>query len=304
MKQDLTLLIMAAGAGSRFGGLKQIEAFGPSGEFIIDYSVYDAIKAGFTKVVFIIKEENYELFKDTIGSRVEDKIKVEYAFQDIHDLPNGFKPSLQRIKPFGTGHAILSARNLINEPFGVINADDFYGRDSFKKLADFLKNNNNDKNYAAICFPVSETMSEIGSVKRGICNHQNGYLQEIIESTILKEDNKIKATPLNKEEYREIEPSTLVSVNMFGFFPSIFTYLEKNLLEFLEKNSQDLTAEFLIPDVLQNGIKENDCLITVLSSTSTWMGVTYKEDVPDVKNKLNILIKNNEYPEKLWNTHS
>lgn len=302
MKKDLTLLIMAAGAGSRFGGLKQIEPFGPSGEFIIDYSIYDALRAGFTKVVFIIKKENYDIFKETIGKRVEDKIKVEYVFQEMEDLPKEFKAHQDRVKPFGTGHAILAARNVIKEPFAVINADDFYGYDSYVKLANFLTEQTEDTNYITVSYPVIETMSENGSVKRGVCITENNLLQSVIECNIEKIDNKIMASPLDGNTPFEIEEDALVSMNIFGFTPSLFKHLETKFINFLEENEKDLTAEFLIPEIIDQGIKENFCKMNVVGSNSTWMGVTYKEDIPTVKEKLKGLIDNKEYSEKLWDT--
>lgn len=300
MKKDLTLLIMAAGAGSRFGGLKQIEPFGPNGEFIIDYSIYDALRAGFTKVIFVIKKENYEIFKETIGKRVEDKIKVEYAFQELSELPGNFKAHEDRIKPFGTGQAILCTKNIINEPFGVINADDFYGSDSFVKLAEFLRNNLSVNNYATVCFPATKTMSEIGAVKRGIVFTENNLLKKIIECSIEMVNNKIIASPLDNSPKFEIDNETLASVNMFGFTPGLFSYLESKFIEFLNLNEKNLTAEFLLPEILGQGISDDFCDLTVISSNSNWMGVTYKEEVPAIKEKIGKLIVKKEYPQNLW----
>ena len=193
---NLTLLIMAAGMGSRFGGLKQIEPFGPNGEFIIDYSIYDAIKAGFNKVVFIIKEENYDIFRETVGKRIEDKINVEYAFQRLEDIPEEFTLPEERIKPLGTGQAILSSKNVIHENFAVINSDDFYGRDAFLVAANFLKNTDSNT-YGMVGYKVVNTLTENGSVKRGVCEADNDYLTKIIESSIIKENGVITASPLD-----------------------------------------------------------------------------------------------------------
>ena len=189
--KEKTLLIMAAGMGSRFGGLKQIEPVGPSGEFIIDYSIYDAIKAGFNKVVFVIKKENEELFKETVGNRVSRHIKVEYAFQDMDDLPEGYKRPVDREKPWGTSHAILSAKNLINDNFAIINADDFYGRDAYYVMSSFLDNDYSDNIYCVVGYLIKNTLSSVGSVKRGVCKESNGYLTELIESSVEKNGDVI-----------------------------------------------------------------------------------------------------------------
>lgn len=300
MKKELTLLIMAAGAGSRFGGLKQIEPFGPNGEFIIDYSIYDALRAGFTKVVFVIKKENEKIFKETIGKRIGEKIKVEYVFQSIDDLPHDFKAHEERVKPFGTGQAILSARFSIKEPFGVINADDFYGSDSYVKLAEFLKNTK-DNNYATICFPVKETISQIGSVKRGIVFSVNNLLKNIIECSVENINNQIKAFPLDNQSSFDVDDNMLASVNMFGFTPDLFPYLESKFTKFLKTNEKELTTEFLLPEAFGEGIKEKFCAMEVIASNSSWMGITYKEDVPEIKEKIKRLIDENEYPSNLWN---
>ena len=301
--KDLTLLIMAAGAGSRFGGLKQIEPFGPNGEFIIDYSVYDAIRAGFNKVVFVIKEENEQIFKETIGKRIEDKIKVEYAFQKLDDLPNGYQVPEGRQKPWGTAQAILCARNLIAEPFGVINSDDFYGYDSFKKLAEFLKKEKfgSKKEYASICYPITATLSPNGKVKRGICEVLNDELVHIIECNVEKVDNKIIADPLDEREAFEISEDTLNSVNMFGFDPSLFSYLETEFTEFLKISGTELTSEFLIPEILAKGIVNNFLVLKIINSDSAWCGVTYKEDSMVLQKIILERIEAGDYSDNLWN---
>lgn len=196
-EKDLTLLIMAAGMGSRFGGLKQIEPVGPNDEFIIDYSVYDAIKAGFNKIVFIIKKENYEVFKETIGKRIEDKIKVEYAFQDLNNLPAGYTCPPDRTKPWGTAHAILAAKDIIHEPFAIINSDDFYGRDAYQVISKFLNDEKKENTYALVGYHVKNTLTENGSVKRGVCKINNNLLESIIESSVIEENGIITASPLD-----------------------------------------------------------------------------------------------------------
>ena len=221
MNEDLTLLIMAAGMGSRFGGLKQVEPVGPNGEFIIDYSIYDAIKVGFTKVVFIIKEENYDIFRETVGKRIEDKIKVEYVFQKLENIPKGFELPSDRVKPLGTGHTILSISNTIKENFAVINSDDFYGRDAFQVIANFLRNNT-DNTYGLVGYKVINTLTENGSVKRGVCKAKDNYLETIIESSIINENGVITASPLDGRDSFTMESDDLVSMNMLGFTPSIY----------------------------------------------------------------------------------
>ena len=300
---NLTLLIMAAGMGSRFGGLKQIEPFGPNGEFLIDYSVYDAIKTGFNKVVFIIKEENYDLFKETVGKRIEDKIKVEYVFQKQDSIPTWVNITSTRIKPWGTAHAILSAKDKINEPFAVINADDFYGRDAFSVIANFLKNDTktDKENYALVGYQVENTLTENGSVKRGVCEINNDKLVKLTESSIIKENGIITASPLDESESFTVTSDTLVSMNMLGFNPSIFTYIEENMEKFFKENENNLDkCEFLIPDILTKSIEENYAEVSVLPTVAKWIGVTYKEDKESVLNSLNKLIDNKDYPHDLW----
>ena len=300
MEKDLTLLIMAAGMGSRFGGLKQIEPFGPNGEFIIDYSVYDAIKAGFNKIVFIIKEENLDIFRETIGSRIEDKIKVEYAFQKLEDIPSGYSLPSDRVKPLGTGQAILASRNIINENFAVINSDDFYGYDAFKVAADFLRNTD-ERTYGMIGYKVKNTLTENGSVKRGVCKTKGEYLDQIIESSIIEENEVITASPLDGSNSFTMNSEDLVSMNMLCFTKSLYPYLETEFKKFLDKNKEDLsTCEFLIPDVLTDAIKEDYAKVKVLSTVAKWEGVTYKEDKENVVSAIRKLIDEGVYPQNLW----
>ena len=303
MKKDLTLVILAAGMGSRFGGLKQIAPLGPNGEFIIDYSVYDAIKAGFNKIVFLIKEENYDLFKETIGSRVEPHINVEYCFQKNDNLPAGYEIPETRVKPLGTAHAILCCKDKVHEPFMMINADDFYGRDAFMKAAEFLKNTTEDipHQYGMVGYQVKNTMTENGAVKRGACKVENGYLTELIESSIETGNGKIIASPLNGSEPFEVSENDTVSMNMLLFTPSIFKYIEDNFKDFLDKNKENMEkCEYLIPDILFKAIDENYATAKVLETTATWYGVTYKEDADYVKDSLAKLVQTGEYPNNLW----
>lgn len=296
----MTLVIMAAGMGSRFGGLKQIEPVGPNGEFIIDYSIYDAIRAGFDKVVFIIKEENYEIFKDTIGKRIGDIIDVKYVFQDIKNIPNGVELPSDREKPLGTGHAILSCKGVVNEPFAVINADDFYGYDAFYKAASFLNSESTD--YAMIGYLIGNTLTENGSVKRGYCEQENGYLTNLIESSVYRDSGKVKVEPLDGRQGFYASDDDLVSMNMFCFKPSIIKYLEDEFMDFFKKNQDDLMkCEYLIPDVVFDKINSNEVRVKVLNTSAIWHGVTYKEDKQDLVDYINNLVDNGEYPNDLYN---
>lgn len=298
MNKDITLVILAAGMGSRFGGLKQIEPMGPNDEFIIDYSVYDAIRAGFTKIVFIIKEENYEIFKETIGARVESHIKVEYCFQNNDKLPEGFDYKKDRVKPYGTGHAILCAKDKVHENFAIISADDFFGYDAFKQAGDFLKNNTD---FCVIGYKIGETLSEQGTVKRGVCMENNGYLTDVIESKVTKDGDIVHCEPLDGSTPYDIKLDNPVSMLMFGLTPVLFDELEKEIVKFFENNKDNMdTCEFLLPDVLDEMIKNNKIKIKVLPTTAKWLGVTYKEDVEKVREQLKQLHDNGEYPKYLW----
>lgn len=294
----MTLLILAAGMGSRFGGLKQMEPMGPNGEFIIDYSVYDAKKAGFNKIVFVIKEEMYEDFKNTIGKRVEDKIDVEYVFQKMEDVP--VKIDFERVKPWGTGHAILECKNAINEPFAIINADDFYGRNSFVKAYQFLSDGISDKEFGLIGYRACNTITENGSVKRGVCEIENGVLTGINESSIEKVDEHIHCKSLVDGKEYDVELNRLVSMNMLLFTPKIFDYLENDFVSFLNNIKDKEKDEFLIPEVVDLHIKSGDISVKVIETDSVWYGVTYKEDKDSVKDAINKLINNGEYSKNLW----
>lgn len=296
--KNKTLLIMAAGMGSRFGGLKQIEPVGPNDEFIIDYSIYDAKRCGFNKIVFIIKEENYEVFRETIGSRVEGKIPVEYVFQKKDDIPKGYNVPEERIKPLGTAHAIYSARDAINEQFMIINADDFYGYEAFLEASKYMDSVSDEKEIGLVCYNVINTVTDNGSVKRGICNIENGYLKGIDESIVVK-TNILEAESLDTKIKRTIKPDTKVSMNMMMFFPNIFNYIEKEMINFFE-NKDILNDEFLIPDVVSHGIEACDYKVKIINTNSKWVGVTYKADKEEVVNYINNQIKEKVYPNKLW----
>ncbi len=295
----MQLLIMAAGMGSRFGGLKQITPMGPSDEFIIDYSIYDALKAGFSKVVFVIKEENYDDFRETIGKRVEGHIPVSYAFQRLEDVPSFVDIPKDRVKPWGTAQAIYAAKDLITEPFVVINADDFYGRDAFMVAKNFIEKNKDV--YATIGYKAKNTMTENGSVKRGVIKEENGKLKNIIESNLELINGKINATPLDGSESFNINDDDLVSMNMLIFDTSIFPFIKEKMDEFFIENKDNLEkCEFLIPTELGKAVLKKEKEVRVLDTNSTWYGVTYKEDAKIVKDAIKKLVLKNEYPNKLW----
>ena len=296
----MTLVIMAAGMGSRYGGLKQIDPVGPNGEFIIDYSIYDAIKAGFKKVVFIIKEENYDIFKETIGKRIEKQIEVEYVFQDMSKFTEGVNIPEDRVKPLGTTHAILCCKDKVKDNFAIINADDFYGSDAYVSIAKFLKDAK-DKDSCLVGYEIANTLTENGSVKRGVCFTENGYLTKLIESSCEKNGDKVKASPLDGSEPFDVLKNTPASMNMLGFTPAIFKYLEEDLKKFLQDHQENLqTCECLIPDTIFKLIKIDELKVKVLSTTAKWYGVTYKEDRPMIISAINKMINDGEYPENLW----
>ena len=298
--QDYTLVVLAAGLGSRFGGLKQIEPIGPNGEFIIDYSIYDAIQAGFTKVVFVIKKENEQIFKETIDMRLNGKIKIEYAFQSLDDLPEGYSCPKERTKPWGTGHALYSARHLINGPFAVINADDLYGPEAYQVLMDFLKNNKEFNHYVSIGYAVENTLSAFGTVKRGINKTENGILKEIIESQVGKQNGVIVAKPLDGRPAFTISDQDTASVNMFGFTEKFMEATINRFSEFLNNHIDDLNAEYLMTnDIISKEINDNKAIMYVKKTTAKWGGVTYKEDKENVVKQINDHIKDGTYPTKL-----
>ncbi len=303
MKKNITLVVLAAGMGSRFGGLKQIEPMGPNGEFIIDYSIYDAVKAGFNKVIFIIKKENLELFKETIGKRVEPHIEVEYVFQSNENIPTGYSLPSDRVKPLGTAHALLCLKNHINEPFAMINADDFYGRESFELAYEYLSNlDYNSNNYGMISYEIANTLTENGSVKRGVCKvTADGYLSDITESKVEKIDKEIVATPLDGSDPFVVSSNTVTNMNFLLFSPTLINYLEDLFAEFFEENSDNLlTSEFLIPTALDKLIKRKIVKVAVIKTKAYWYGVTYKEDTSYVKDSIKKLVDTGVYNYNLW----
>lgn len=297
----MTLVIMAAGMGSRFGGLKQIEPIDNNGNFIIDYSIYDAIKCGFDKVVFIIKKENYDIFRKTIGSRIESQIKVEYVFQELDNLPDNYTVPACRVKPWGTAHAILCCKDIVKENFVIINSDDFYGYDAFKTISSYL-NNKKDNNYAMVGYLANNTLTDNGSVKRGVCQITDNYLEKIIECSVERKDDAIVASPLDGSPSFTIQEETPVSMNMFAFTPEIFSYLEKRFTKFLEDNKDDIEkCEYLIPDVVYEQIKNKMVQVEVLNTSARWYGITYKDDKESLVKAINNLVSSGQYPNNLWN---
>lgn len=300
----MDLVILAAGMGSRFGGLKQIEPIDKDGNFIIDYSIFDAKLAGFDRVIFIIKEENLDIFKSTVGARIEKYIKVEYVFQKLELVPEGIKLPENRIKPLGTAQAILACKDVVSDKFIIINSDDFYGRDAFFTAASYLsKLDNNSKNkYANVGYLVNNTLTENGSVKRGVLSFDdNKKLIKLTESKIEKKNNKIIANPLDTDIFNEISDDTLVSMNLFVFTKDIMNYLEEEYIKFFKNNMDKLdNCEFLIPTVVSDLIKDNKVTCDVLKTNAVWYGVTYKEDKEFVVNSINKLIKDKTYPSPLW----
>jgi len=291
---NITLLIMAAGMGSRYGGLKQLDAIGPSGETIIDYSVYDAIKAGFTKVVFIIRKDFEQEFKSKITDKYEGQIQVEFAFQDLNDLPDEFTCPEGREKPWGTGHAIFSARNVINEPFVAINGDDFYGRESFKVVADYYRKGANS--FSMVAFKLDKTLSSFGGVTRGLCTVNDEKLNTVIETADLQKTDY----GVSSNRDIELDGSEPVSMNVWGFTPILFKYLEEKFVEFLSENGTEMKSEYLIPSVVNELIQSGQETVHVLRSGATWFGVTYKEDKPFVEGEIEKLVNKGEYPGKLF----
>ena len=299
----MQLVILAAGMGSRFGGLKQMEPMDEAGNFLLDYSVYDAKRAGFDSVVFIIKKDFYEAFKDTIGKRVEKIIKVDYAFQDLNDLPEGFKVPEGREKPWGTAHAIYAARDYIKEDFIIINGDDFYGLDAYKVAFDYLKSlkAGSKGKYANVAFKVSNTMTENGSVKRGILfQDEQGNLSKLIESKVEKVNGEIVCSPLDGQPSFKVNKDALVSMNLFAFNKDLIDELKAKFPTWLKANINDLKSEFLIPTVVDELVNEGKATLKVLNTDSVWFGVTYKEDKPGVVKSLEELVNKGVYKKGLY----
>ena len=295
-----TLLVLAAGMGSRYGGIKQMDSFGPNGETIIDYSIYDAITSGFGKVVFIIRESFAEEFKELFEPKLKGKIQTEYVMQEMDSYTEGFQVPVERAKPWGTAHAVLCAKEVIHEPFAVINADDFYGRDAFDKAVKFLMEDVSKKEYCIIGYKLSKTISENGTVSRGVCEvDYEGNLLNIAERTkIFPEDGKIYY--IENAQKVPLPPDTVVSMNFWGFDPNVFDFIQKLFIKFLQDNAANPKAEFFIPIIGGAFIHEGEGKIRVIPTSSQWFGVTYREDAPTVKEDLQKLIAEGEYPEHLF----
>ena len=297
----MTLVILAAGMGSRYGGLKQIDPVTAEGEFIIDFSVYDALVSGFDKVVFVIKEENLDLFRETIGKRFEDKVKVDYAFQKLDDIPAGCSVPEGREKPWGTGQALLAARALVNEPFAVINADDFYGRSAYTLLAAHLGKAELGKGqYSMAGYVLENTLTENGTVSRGICEvNADGMLQSVVERTAIRKEGDV-ATCKTEEGEVVIALDAIASMNCWGFTPDIFEALERGFAQFLgEKHANELKCEYYLPFAVCDMLQKGECSVKVYRSEDAWYGVTYKEDKDFVTKSIKALKDNGTYPERL-----
>lgn len=295
-----TLLILAAGMGSRYGGLKQMDELGPHGESIIDYSVYDAIQSGFDKVVFVIREDFADVFKARFEPRLAGKIKTEYVYQDLKDLPEGFSVPEGREKPWGTGHAILMAKEVINEPFAIINADDFYGREAYKQVFDFVADSKDENEYAMVGYKLNNTLSEHGTVSRGVCEtNADGNLVNIVERTKIGYEGE-KIFFYEEDSKTELTGTEAVSMNFWAFKPNYFKKLESAFLDFLKEKGQEMKSEFYFNAVVDQLIKKGEASTKVIRTDSKWFGVTYKEDKPMVQQKIDELISSGIYPEKLW----
>ena len=273
MKKDITLVVMAAGMGSRFGGLKQIEPIGPGGEVLLDFSVYDAVKAGFTKVVFVIKHAIEKDFKEMVGKRIASRVKVEYVFQELDKLPEGYTCPAEREKPWGTAHAILCCKDVVKEPFAVVNADDYYGPSAFKQMANFLNDDNSD--YAMVGFRLANTLTENGHVSRGVCEIENGVLKTIVERTKIMD---CKFTEDDGAPWTALPEDTVVSMNLWGFRTDIFDYIETGFKAFLDEKINTPKSEYYLPLIVAELIEKGEKDVKVLVAEDKWYGVTYKED--------------------------
>jgi NDP-sugar pyrophosphorylase family protein len=299
-KNKLALLVLAAGIGSRYGGIKQIDGFGPNGETIMDYSLYDAIRSGFTKVIFIVRQEILETVKEKFLPKLQGKVEVEFVVQALDSVVPPQYRNAERVKPWGTGHAMLCARNVINEPFVAINADDFYGKDSFASVADFFAKEKSGTTHAMIGYALKNVLSEHGSVSRGIGEKDaQDFLQSVVErTTVVIENGKIISK--EPEGDRVLSPEAPTSMNFWGFQPQIFDLAASMFNEFLESNNKNLKSEFYIPLIVNEMIHNGSGKVKVLGGGNVWFGVTYKEDKEEVSSRIKALITKGEYPNKLW----
>ncbi len=299
------LVVMAAGIGSRFGGgIKQLEPVGPSGEIIMDYSVHDALEAGFNKVVFIIRRDLEKDFREIIGTRMEKIVETAYAFQEVDNLPGGFKNPQERTKPWGTGQAVLSCKGILNEPFAVINADDYYGKEAFVKVHDYLVQERPDTGKMDFCmagFILGNTLSDNGAVTRGVCKVENGFLTDVVETSGIVKTDQGAAAPDESGALKEIDAGAHVSMNMWGLTPEFLDVVERGFVDFLGKvKPGDIKAEYLLPTIVDGLIKEGKASVKVLETRDKWFGVTYKEDKQSVVEAFRKLIADGVYKEKLF----
>lgn len=303
-EKALTLVVLAAGIGSRYGGLKQIDPVGPNGEIIIDYSVYDALEAGFGRVVFVVREELQAAFRDRVGRSIERRCETVYVFQKIDDLPQGAQIPPGRQKPWGTAHATWGCRGVVDGPFGVINADDFYGRSAFQSLYEHLRSvreRNSSLDFCMIGYPLENTLTEHGSVARGICTvTTDGYLKEVLERTQIQRFGPSARYTVDGETWVDIPPGTTASMNIWGFTPDLFPELGTRFLRFLRENMNNLKSEFFLPEVVQELIRERRAKVKVLPANEQWFGVTHQQDRPRVQHTIQYLIRRGSYPENLW----
>ena len=293
---------MAAGMGSRYGGLKQIDPVTPHGEFIVDYSIYDAVKVGFDKVVFIIKKESYDIFRETIGKRIEGAVKVEYVFQSLDKIPDGYRIPDGRVKPWGTAHAALMAADVVNEPFAIVNSDDFYGRDAFAKLYDLMSRAESTGQYAMAGYVLENTITENGYVSRGICDVRDGYLRQIVERTKIQE-NDGAVQYFEGDAWHDLDRRAVVSMNCWAFTPDIFAKLKDGFCAFLDNlgtAADPLKAEYFLPFLVQSGIDRGECEVHVLNTSAKWYGVTYAEDKPTLVAFIKSQTESGVYPDGLW----
>jgi len=301
MKKEPSLLVLAAGLGSRYGSLKQIDQFGPNGETIVDYTIYDAIEAGFKKIIFVIRENIEKEFNEIFLKKLEDKVQVEYVFQELDVLPEGFKVPEGREKPWGTAHAVMAAAAKIQEPFAIVNADDFYGKKSLLVIHEYLSNLDDDQlNACLVGFRLDKTLSLHGRVSRGICQvNQDNELTEIVERTHIYSKLERGAYYVEDERQFDLEGDEIVSMNLMGFTSKVFDGMKKMFIEFLKEEGQELKSEFFIPSVL-DAVRKSGVKVPVLTSSEKWFGVTYKDDKLVAKENLANLILLGQYPEKLW----
>jgi len=302
---NTTLIIMAAGIGSRFGtGIKQLVKMAPNGEIIMDFSIYDAKAAGFTKVVFVIRKAIEAEFKEVIGNRLSKVMPVEYVYQELEDLPDGYEVPAGRVKPWGTGQAILACKNVVKEPFVIINADDYYGKEAFIKLHDFLSSENENKekmNLAMAGFSLKNTLSENGAVTRGVCvADENGYLEKVIETTGIQiVDGKIQCD--NAEVSKWITLDTMVSMNMWAGYPDFLKYIDEGFTRFLDTLGENPEKkEYLLPNIVAELLEKNLASVKVLNTSDRWIGITYKEDIEPAQEKFHLMIEDGTYPKELW----